>query len=144
MAPSRVTVADVLTIWGRMEARRLQVRFQTANIRVGQHVRISKEKMKFAKATEHNFSTEIFRIVKVINRRPRVVYELEDLNGTPIDAQFYSEELTPVRISSRTTYKINEILNKRVRRGIPEVLVSWQVYGPEFYYWIPAASVEKI
>jgi hypothetical protein len=29
---------------------------------VGQHVRISKEKMKFAKAYEHNFSTEIFRI----------------------------------------------------------------------------------
>ena len=94
-----------------------------------QHVRISKEKIKFAKAAEHNFSTEIFRNVKVIHRRPRVVYELEDLNGTPIDGQFYCEELTPVRISSRTTYKIHKILNKRVRRGIPEVLFSWQGYG---------------
>jgi hypothetical protein len=37
-------------------------------------VRISKEKMRFAKAAEHNISTEIFRIVKVIHRRPRVVY----------------------------------------------------------------------
>ena len=80
-------------------------------------MRISKEKMKFAKATEHNFSTEIFRIVKVIHIRPRVVYELEDLNGTPKDGQFYTEEITPVRITSRTTYK-------RVRRGISEVLVS--------------------
>jgi hypothetical protein len=100
--------------------------------------------MKYAKDAEHNFSTEIFRIVKVIHRRPRVVYELEDLNGTPIDKQFYSEELTPVRITSRTTYKINKILDKRVRRGIPEVLVSWQVYGPEFHSWIPAASVKII
>ena len=54
-------------------------------------VRISKEKMKFTKAAGHNFSTDIFTIVKVIHRRPRVVYELEDLNGTPIDGQFYSE-----------------------------------------------------
>jgi hypothetical protein len=92
-------------------------------------VRISKEKMKFVKATEHNFSTEIFRIVKVIHRRPRVVYKLEDLNGTPIDGQFYSEEQTPVRITSRTTYKINKIRDKTVRRGIAEVLDSWLVTG---------------
>jgi len=144
MAPSRVTDADVLTIWRRMEARRLRVRVMTAKFRVGQHVKISKEKMKFAKAAEHNFSTEIFRIVKVIHRRPRVFYELEDLNGTKIDGQFYSEELTPVRITTRKTYKINKILYKRVRRGIPEVLVNWQGYGPEFDSWILATSVKNI
>jgi hypothetical protein len=93
-----------------MEARSLRVRVATAKFRVGQHVPIRKEKMKFAKAAEHNFSTEIFRIVKIIHRRPRVVYELEDLNGAPIDGQFYSEKLTLVRITSRTTYKINNIL----------------------------------
>ena len=90
------------------------------------------------------FSPEIFKIVKVIHRRPRVVFKLDDLNGTPIDGQFYSEELTPVRITSRTTYKINKILDKRVRRGIQEVLVSWQGYGSEFDSWIPAASVKNI
>ena len=40
------------------------------------NVRISNEKVKFVKSAEHNFSTEIFRIVKVIDRRPRAVYEL--------------------------------------------------------------------
>ena len=43
--------------------------------RVRQHVRISEEKMKFVKVTEHNFSNEIFRIVKVIDRSPRAVFE---------------------------------------------------------------------
>ena len=47
---------------------------------VGQHVRISKEKAKFAKSSEQNISTEAFRIIKVIHRTPRPVYELEDLN----------------------------------------------------------------
>jgi len=52
---------------------------------VGQHVKISKEKMKFAKGSEQNYTNEIFRIVKVIRRTPRPVYELEDLNGTLIE-----------------------------------------------------------
>jgi len=65
----------------------------------GQHVRISKEKLKFAKASEQNFRKEIFRISKIVYRIPRPVYELEELNKTPIDGQFYTEELTPVQIS---------------------------------------------
>ena len=43
------------------------------------HVRISKEKAKFPKSGEQNFSTEIFRIVKVIPRTFRPAYEMEDL-----------------------------------------------------------------
>jgi len=55
--------------------------------------------MKFAKGGEQTFPTEIFRITKVIERLPRPVYELEDLNKTPIGGQFFAEELTHVRIS---------------------------------------------
>jgi hypothetical protein len=98
--------------------------------------------MRFAKAAEHNFSSEIFRIVKVIHRRPRVLYELGDLNGTPIDCQFYSRELSPVRITIWTIYEIDKIMDKRVRRGIREVLVRWQGCGHDFDSWIPVASVK--
>jgi len=52
MAPSNVTDADVLAIWCRIEAKRQSFRVASANFRVGQHVCISKEKIKFAKATE--------------------------------------------------------------------------------------------
>ena len=66
------------------------------------------------------------------------------MNGTPIDGQFYQEELITVRIIRRTTYKIEKILYKRVRRGIREVLVRWQGYSQEFDSWVPAASVKNI
>jgi len=59
----------------------------------------------------------------VIERRPRPLYELKHLNGTPIDYQFYHEELTPVRVTRRTVYKMNKIIDKRVKRGILENLV---------------------
>ena len=106
-------------------------------------MRTSKENMS-AKAAEHNFSTEIFRIVKVIDRRPREVYKLEDLNGTPIDGQFYQEELTLVRSTSWTTYKINKILEKRFRRGIREYLVCWRGYSRDFDSWVPTSSLKNM
>ena len=67
---------------------RRRIRVAKVKFSVGQHVRISKQKMKFAKSGEQTFSTEIFRITKVIERRPRPVYELEDLNNTPIGGNF--------------------------------------------------------
>jgi len=125
MAPSRVTDSDVLTIWKRMHRHRRRIRVAKVKFNVGQHVRISKEKMKFAKGGEQIFSTEIFRNKKVIERRPQPVYELVDLNKTPIEGQFYAEELTPVLISNETTYKIDNIIDMRVSRGIREYLVRW-------------------
>jgi len=46
------------------------------------------------------------------------MFELEDLRGQEIEGQFYSEELVPVRITKQTTYKIDKLLDKSVRRGL--------------------------
>jgi len=98
--------------------RKIRVRTVRAQFRAGQHVRISKEEIKVAKGGEQTFSTEIFRIAKVKERRPRPVLELEDLNRTPIDGQFYQEKLTPVGVTRITLQKIDKILDERVSRGI--------------------------
>ena len=145
MATSRVAESDVLAIWKRMEARRCgRVRFAKATFRVGQHVCISKEKMRFAKAAEQNFNIEIFRFAKVIEGKPRATYELEDLNGTIIDGQFYHDELTLVPITDRTAFKIDKILEKRVRLGILEYHVRCRDYCQDFDSWVSATSVKNI
>ena len=77
-----------------MQKRRSKVRVKIARYSVGQYVRSSKAKAKFAKSAEQTFNTEVFRIIKVIPRTGRPVYELEDLNRKVIDGQFYEEELT--------------------------------------------------
>jgi hypothetical protein len=143
IAPAEVRDSNVLDIWRRMNKKRHDDKITKAKFGVDQHVRISKEKMRFAKGAEQKYSTEIFRI-SVIKRRPRPVYELHDLNNTPIDGQFYQEELVPVRISARTVYTIDKILRKRTRNSIREVLVHWRGYPKSFDPWIPASSVKSV
>ena len=58
IAPSKITDSDILNIWKRMNAKRLRIQSVKAKLHVGQHVRISKEKLKFAKASEQNLSTD--------------------------------------------------------------------------------------
>ena len=68
-----------------MSDRRSQFRVGRANFIVGQNVRISKEKMKFAKGSEQNYTDELFKISKVIRRTHHPVYVLKDLYGTVIE-----------------------------------------------------------
>jgi hypothetical protein len=72
------------------------------------------------------------------------VYELEDLNRKLIHGRFYNEELTHVRITKRTTFKIGKILSTSVRRGILEYLVRWKGYDSDFDSWVNAASVKNV
>ena len=97
MAPAAVTNKHVLDIRTRMNVWRFRVRVGGVKFHVVQHVGFSKEKMKFAKGSEQNYTDEIFRIVKVIRKSPRPVYELEDLNRTLIEVQFYGEKLNLTR-----------------------------------------------
>jgi len=123
MAPGNVRDTDVLTIWNKMKGKADRARrLSKLKFRVGLHVRISKE-VKFAKGGEQNYTTEIFKVRKVVHRTPRPVFELEDLRGQEIEGQFYTKELVPVRIAKQTTYKKDKILDKRDRRGILEYLV---------------------
>ena len=145
MALSHVTDSDILAKWKKVEAKgRRSIRLAKVRFSVVQLVRISKGMMKFSKGAEQNFSIEIFRITKVIQKRQRPVNEMKDLNKTLIYGQFYGEELTPVRISKQTTYKIDKILVKRVKRGIQEYLVRLRDYSHDFNSWLPAFKINHI
>jgi hypothetical protein len=52
MAPAKVGVSDILKIWRRMN--NIKTRVVKPKYSVGQYVRISKEKMRFAKGAEQN------------------------------------------------------------------------------------------
>jgi hypothetical protein len=79
MAPADVPPANVYTVWQRVNNLQARIPIGQVKFRVNNHVRISKQKVLFAKWYEQTFSTKIFRVAKVIKRKPQPVYQLTDL-----------------------------------------------------------------
>lgn len=64
---------------------------------IGEHVRISKLHTIFRKGYTSGWTTEIFRVVDILNTVP-VTYKIADLTGDSLEGIFYHEELSRVRL----------------------------------------------
>ena len=69
-----------------------EVNNKDSKFKVGDHIRISKQKNVFAKGYTPNWSEEVFIIKKVKNTVPWT-YVINDLNGEEIIGTFYEKEL---------------------------------------------------
>ena len=68
----------------------------------------------------------------------RVLYKLEDMTGEPLDGNFYPEQL---QLTNQSIYRVDSILQRRVRNGVPQVYVKWTGYSSKFNSWEPADAV---
>ena len=70
--------------------------------------------------------------------RLRVLYKLEDMTGEPLDGNFYPEQL---QLTNQSIYRVDSILQRRVRNGVLQVYVKWTGYSSKFNSWEPADAV---
>ena len=96
--------------------------------KVGDHVRISKEKNIFAKGYTPNLSEDVFVINKIKNTIP-LTYAISDLNGEEITGSFYEKELQK---TNQKEFRIEKILK---RKG-GKLYVKWKGYNNYFNSWI--------
>ena len=68
MPPTKLNPSNIYSVWKRMNSLWTKIPRGRVKYKVGDSVRKPKEKVKFAKGYEQRFSTEIFRVVKVIRR----------------------------------------------------------------------------
>jgi hypothetical protein len=113
------------------------------NFNVGDLVRITKQKVAFAKVYERTFSTEVFQVLKIISRVPQPVYELSDLQDCGIEGQFYEYELVKINLSPETDFQIDKIVRTRNKSGTKQHLVKWKSYKT-FYSWVNAFGIKEI
>jgi len=131
-------------VWRKINSLRAKIPQSHVKFNVGDLVRITKEKVSFAKGYEQTFSTEIFRIFKIIHRVPQPVYELSDLHDRLIEGPFYNYELVKVTVSPQSKLKIHKILRTRNNDGIKQHLVKWRGYDANFNTWINATDNKKL
>ena len=97
-------------------------------LKVGDHVRISKQKKIFAKGYTPNWSEEVFVVTKIKNTVPWT-YVINDLNGEEIIGTFYEKELQK---TNQQEFKIEKV----IRRKGDKLYVKWKEYDSSFKSWI--------
>ncbi len=90
------------------------------------------------------FPTEIFRVVKVIQRMPQTVYELWDMQDRSIERQFQNYEPVKLTVSPQTEFRIDKMVRTRKKGGIKEHLVKWRGYEETFDSWVDATDIKRI
>ena len=96
--------------------------------KVGDHVKISKYKIIFAKGYTPNSSEEVFVIKKVTNTVPWT-YVINGLNGEEIIGTFYEKELQK---TNQKEFRIEKVIRKKGDK----LCVKWKGYDNSFDSWI--------
>jgi hypothetical protein len=104
--------------------------------KVGDKVRISVKKAVFSKGYLENWSTEVFKIIKV-NKTLPPTYQLEDYTGKPIAGCFYTEEI------NKTNYPNDYLVEKIIRRNGDRVFVKWLGFNDLHNSWIRSCDIKK-
>ena len=117
---------NIYSVWQRMISLWAKIPRGSVNFKLGDLVRITKEKVWFAKGYEQTFSTEIIRFAKVIQRVAQPFCELTGLQDRPIEGLFYNYELVKVNVSPQTEFEIDKIAHTRNKDGIKQHFVMWR------------------
>lgn len=111
-------------------------------VKVGDLVRINKTKKMFDKGYLPNWTTELFKIYKIINSKP-ISVKIKDLNNDMIEGSFYLPEIQTIK--DNNIYDIDSVVEKRTRiikgKKIKEIKVHWRDYPSSFDSWIPETNV---
>lgn len=133
MAPSRVTFKNQKQIF-RILYPPKKTKGHSFQFRVGDTVRISKNKGIFSKGYMENWSHEIFTVETRIPTDPPT-YKLRDGDGESIKGEFYEPELQKVK-KSDDVYRVEKILKTRKKRGKTQHFVKWLGYPSKFNSWV--------
>jgi hypothetical protein len=135
-SPATVTRDNEALISQRFEPK--APRRKQMPVKVGDMVRINKSKKTFEKGYLPNWTTELFKVIKVKKTDPPTV-QIEDLGGEKIEGSFYLPEIQ--RIKDTEIYDIDSVLARRSRKvdgkTIREIKVHWSGYPKKFQSWIP-------
>ncbi len=111
--------------------------------KVGDLVRVktlAKKISSSARAYAEQFHGEYFVVTRINRTLPVAMYYLRSLDtGEHIEGGFYANELQRQR---GDLWKVEAVLDERVRRGRRELLVKWKYFGDAHNEWIPSENVE--
>lgn len=139
--PADVTRENQSHVWFTLYGDLENVKRKPCMFQPGDVVRVSKQKLTFEKGYETNWTEELFVVTECVQRDPPV-YRIMDLLDEPIQGTFYLQELQKVKM--KETFKIEKILEKRIRKKRVEYFVKFKGYPNKFNQWIPSSDLSSL
>ena len=134
MKPSMVRKKYEFIIRQRLYAVKKKAIQKKYKYHVGDLVRITKERLTFARGYLPSWSEEIFIVFDRNATQQQFVYHLKDFNGERIEGGFYEKELQRVREPEE--YRIEKVLRKKRINGKLLHLVKWKGWSEKFNSWV--------
>lgn len=109
--------------------------------KIGDTVRIWKFKRVFDRGYHENYTTQYFKISKVLTNLPVVRYELEDILGEPIIGSFFENELVP--FDGMEFYR-TEVIDSKGSGKNKKYLVHYLGWPNKFNDWVSQDQLKDI
>jgi hypothetical protein len=116
-------------------------RIENSDIKVGDYVRIQRERQTFEKGYSHsNWTEELFRVKEVLPTHP-LTYKLEDLKGENLEGSFYRQEILKSKLNPHSYKRIEKVL--KVDRPNDRMFVKFFNLPKKFNAWVPLVEEEE-
>jgi hypothetical protein len=118
-----------------------KIKNKKKTLKIGDTVRISKQKGKFSRGYKEQSQIEIFKIYQIKTNSKIPMYFLETYNGSEkIKGGFYDFELTKV---ANEIFRVEKILKSRKKNNQIEHLVKWKGFDETYNSWINSNNVTR-
>lgn len=134
MKPKDVNVKNAQQLLETVYNRIKKVDLRSIKYKVGDKVRLSKERSIFHKGYMPNWTTEVFTIKQIKLTNP-ITYLLQDQSGELIKGGFYKEELQTAKYPD--IYLIEKIIRKKGNK----LFVKWLGFDTSHNSWINKSDV---
>lgn len=69
------------------------------------------------------------------------MYKVKDFNQELIEGDFYENHLQKVEKEEDSLWLVEEIIKKRKRKGLTEVLVKFESWSEKFNQWVKESDI---
>ena len=108
MAPKDVTERNEQQVWQRLDGKKVWGRARP-HLKVGQKARLSQKHHPLKKVFLPGWAEEVFIVNRMVPG-PVTTSQVTEWDGTPMEGQFYEEDLPPVLVPEDTLFHVEKIL----------------------------------
>lgn len=98
MSPASVNDKNVQDVYNNIIKSHRDKHIYTKPFYIGQSVRLARKSNIYLRGYDVKWSVEVYKINRIINKKPYKLFQLKDKNNVMIREKFYAYELEPVNM----------------------------------------------